>query len=434
MLFLHNRSVRGDGYSPALSEAIRSSFFSDDRSSDGLRVARVALTDLHRHRLWLACDCQGTAAAMPMIGPRDGRGGMHPFRFGEVRHAEGCPFAGDIRTPSTVDEADDLSGPVLGSWHLDALVRDELGVADRAAALNRLLRTALHQLGYDRLHVSSFNLQAPRGTVLLLETPFVRLRQLGSQDVGRGQTFSQVGCTFLPGIHRTFASLRKLAEESKSAAPPVGLFIGVVEDAVPTDATHAGVLTAKDQQGVRRSIPVSGPIHIPLHDSGTKGPYWAVGLITQHSKSRDFRLSEAALIHALDRRTLFPIPDAEYRPIGKVLLEQVVFWRQWKKLQIEVELRVDLFSSDNHGMNDIELILANGSRLKVQVVPDGLPHEPSDGLVTIEARKPLDAGIRKLLTAAVASLHEGGNFMRNSVAPALQLKPGSNQTAHQGAS
>lgn len=402
MLYVHNRSERGDPYVMSWTDRICASFFNDGGSAAELLAARQALTELHKNRLWLACDCRGTDGPMPMIGPRDGRGGMHPFRFGEVRHAEGCPFAGDIRSTSSMDEVEDLDGPIAGAWNLEQFVRDGQSATDRASALDRLLRTALHQLGYERLHVSSFDPKSPRGKVHLLETPFVRLRQLATQEIGQGGSFSQVGSTFLPGITRTYGSLRKLAD-AQPEQTIVGLFIGVIEDAVMPDGVHAGALTARGQKGDRRSISVQGAIHAPAGDSGTAGPYWALGLITENASSKQFRLSEATLIHALDRRTLLPIPDAGYRPICQLLLEQLVFWSQWKKLQAEVELRIPLFRGADAVEGRVQLVLAGGQCVHVSLEHDGSIPILKDSTVHLRRDAPVDEAMRRRLTGAIAN-------------------------------
>jgi len=402
MLYIHNRSERLDAYDLVSTEAIRAAFFSDTRSAAELSAARQALTELHRNRLWLACDCCGTTGATPMIGPRDGRGGMHPFRFGEVRHADECAFAGEIRSPSVADEVEDVDGPILGPWNLESLVHHGPSGEDQAAGLNRLLRTALHQLGYERLHVSSFNKLAPKGQVQLIETPFARLRQLGAQDMGHGITFAQVGCTFLPGINRTYGNLRKLAA-ARPGQVTSGLFIGVIEEVVLPDGTSAGALTSRDTKGERRTVPILGSVHAPPGDNGTHGPYWALGLITQDPRSRQFRLADVTLMHALDRRTLLPIHDAEYRPLGQMLLEQLSFWSEWKKLQAEVEIQIPLFPCNSTEDPGVQLVLACGQRVEVLLDPTGALPVPGDPTVHIRRDVPMDDSVRRRLTGAVAT-------------------------------
>jgi len=402
MLYVHNRSECVQPYDEKLSSQIWGAFFNDGGSAEQIVSARQALMDLHKNRLWLACDCQGTAGPMPMIGPRDGRGGMHPFRFGEVRHAEGCPFAAEIRSPSSVDDEDDINGPITGPWLLDHLVHPGQSEEKFAFGLDRLLRTALHQLGYERLHVSSFDPKSPRGKVSLLETPFMRLRQLGTQDMGNGVHFSQVGSTFLPAITRTYGSLRKVASEHPER-PTVGLFIGVIESADQAAAGHPGVLTARDQKGARRSVPVHGRIRAPAGDHGAAGPYWALGLITEHAPSGQFRLSDATLIHALDRRTLLPIPDATYRPVGQLLLEQLVFWSQWKKLKADVEMRAPLFVDQDPDLRGLQLVLPAGQCVQVVIDQSADVPVPGDATVHLKSDTPMDESMRRRLTGAIAS-------------------------------
>ncbi len=335
MLYIHNRQSRTGPATAELASALRAAFFSDERTLEQLAAARVALADLHRQRLWLACDCaSGADDTWPMIGPRDGRGGMHPFRFGHVSHGQDCPFAGAIRHPEPDASGPDENGALDGPWDLPALFPAGQDPAARREGMSRLLRTALVQLGYDRLHVSSFAPAAVHGQLRLVETPFGRLRHLGGQDVGGQRLFRDVGTTYLPAIPRLLASLPQKASPARAGV--CGLFIGVTEEAtVPLSEHGAGFLTGKDQRGGRRAIPVSGVITLPPGDDGRQGPYWTLALLTLGSDGR-CHVGDVLLIHALDRRTLLPVPGARHRPLASLLLQQMNFLRSWKKLVIEV--------------------------------------------------------------------------------------------------
>lgn len=398
MLHVHNRQTRVRPLPEALEAALAAAFFSDVRGADDLVRARALLAELHRDRAWLACDCEsGPDDTWPMIGPRDGRGGMHPFRFGQVTHRPGCPFAGVIRKiESPSDQDADDHGPIEGDWHLADLFPTGQSVEDRREVLSRLLRTALAQLGFERLHVSAFD-PASRGKHMrMLETPFGRLRHLGGQAMGNGLTFHEVGLTFLPALPRW---LNDLAARLPSATGVGGIYLGVTEMLVPPDKDGAtGFLTARDVRGERRTFPMHGRAFLPAGDNGMLGPYWTLALIEAGANGR-WHLGDVLVMHALDRRTLLPIPTAAHRAAAGLLLEQMQFWRSWKKLTVDVELAAPLFPSPYPVRPAFALVLPNGMRIAVDI--EGSPSQ-ADGVVILSTTNSDPEGTRRRLTAAVA--------------------------------
>lgn len=395
MLYAHDRQHRGRPIDPVSTEALRTSFFTEERSTGLLFRARALLKDLHRSRLWLACDCAGTDDESPMIGPREGKGGIHPFRFGAVAHAETCPFAASIRTLSTTDEFDENSEPLHGAWNLSVLTSPLLSREDRAIGLHRLLRTALVQLGYNRVHASAFQPRR-RGEAQMLDQPYARLKHLGAQDMGNGLTFGQVGNTFLPGIVRTYNSLRAIAAQPGHEWVK-GIYIGLTEEAVSPQSGADGYLRVKDVGGESRVFPVLGDIHLPPGDSGMRGPYWTVSIIDRVSDKEPFRMMEAAAMPASDRRTLVPLPTGEYRELVHLVLEQLQFWRSWKKLELEAELEIPLFPFNGWGEHSVVIVLPNGRRFVIT------RSDSSAADMSIDQDAAMDDGMRRRLTAAVAA-------------------------------
>ena len=394
MLYIHDRHQRGAGLSPAAEEALRQAFFQEQRSTQHLFVARALLRDLHRDRLWLACDCTGTADGSPMLGPRDGRGGLHPFRFGAVGHLESCPFGAAIRL-SAMDEHDDPGhGPITGPWDLAALVPAAGSAEERRSGMLRILRTALQDLGFDRVHASAFQRRRKSAPLMMVETPYNRLRHLGAQAMGTRHTFHEVGCTFLPAIHRTYATLEALRKSTGKQVP--GLFIGLTEEAVPPVGSSTGYLKAKDARGEMRVVPVLGDVHLLPDDDGVTGPYWTIALIEPSGDHAPFRLVEAAAIPASDRRTLLPLPGQAYRAVAQLLLDQLQFWRYWPRLSLDVELQVNLFQADQQSVAPVLLKAQTGKPLSLSVRDeDGAAFTIADGVA-------LDDALRRRLTAAMA--------------------------------
>jgi hypothetical protein len=330
-----------------------------------------------------------------MIGPREGKGGIHPFRFGAVAHAPECPFAAAIHSMSSTDEVDDKGEPFHGAWDLAGLVSPLLSKDERAHGLHRLLRSALVHLGYNRVHASAFQPRR-RGEAQMLDKPYARLRHLGVQDMGNGLTFNQVGNTFLPGIVRTYNLLRAIAAQPGHEYAK-GIFIGITEEAVPPQSGADGYLRAKDTNGESRVFPVLGDVHLPPGDTGMRGPYWTVSIIDRVSDKESFRMMEAAAMPASDRRTLVPLPSADYRELVQLVLEQLQFWRSWKKLEIEAELDVPLFPFNDWDANGLSIVLPNGHRFSISLGLD----KATD--MNLDRDVAMDDGMRKRLTAAIAS-------------------------------
>jgi len=398
MLYIHDRNQRAGPVDAVASDALRHAFFNEHRSTEYVFRARALLRELHRDRLWLSCDCAGDGESSPMLGPRDGRGGLHPFRFGAIKHDPACPFAADINRSST-DTVDDLLGPIHGSWDLEQMVPAAATHEARGQALLRLLKTALFDLGFNRVHASAFHNGRRGAPLLLVDRPYTRLRHLGTKDMGHGVSFAEVGCTFLPGINRTYASLRALA--SKSGRPNVvGLFIGITEESVPPVRGGSGYLKAKDAAGEQRVIPVLGDIHLPPGDSGSRGPYWTIGLIERAGERQSYRLMEAASMAASDRRTLLPLSDGRQRPVVQLLLEQMQFWRNWKRLELEVELELPLFPCAPGEPRPVALVLDNGRQITISFQDGGKADMQLGHDVVI------DDALRRRLTAAVAAASE----------------------------
>lgn len=402
MLYIHDRQQRAQAWGSSLEAALQRAFFADQPTSDDVATARAALSDLHVNRLWLACDCASghDEDTWPMIGPRDGRGGMHPFRFGHVGHAPGCPFAQRIRSVAeTVETDDDETGPIDGDWVLPKLFPTGQVVDQRRDVMSRLLRTALTQLGIERLHIGSFEPsgRAPR----LTETPFARLKHLGAQPVGEGRAFRDVGTTFLPALPRLIHDMHRAMPDGTGVA---GLYIGVVEDAsVDTPGHGTCCLSAKGVGGERRTQPVAGRIFLPHRDRGDAGPYWAIGLIEARLPG-DWRLTDALLIHALDRRTLLPIPRPAARELAVLLLGQMQFWRTWLRLRLETEICAPLFPSPYPRTPTFELVTPEGHRFGVDLATT--PSIP-DGVVAVSPDRLADAGTRRMLTGAITRLRTG---------------------------
>lgn len=400
MLYIHDRHERGARLSPAAEEALRQAFFQEQRSTQHLFVARALLRDLHRDRLWLACDCAGTEEGSPMLGPRDGRGGLHPFRFGAVPHLGNCPFGATIHLPTPDGPGELDHGPVTGPWDLSALVPAAGSADERRDGMLRILRTALQDLGFDRVHASAFQRRRKNAPLMMVETPYSRLRHLGEQATGSGHTFSQVGCTFLPAIHRTYSALEALRKSSGKAV--AGLFIGITEEAVPAVGSSTGYLKAKDARGEMRVVPVLGDVHLLEDDDGVSGPYWTIALIEPSGDHAPFRLVEAAAIPASDRRTLLPLPSQAYRPVAQLLLDQLQFWRYWPRLSLDVELQVRLFPAEESNGPPMLLKAQTGKPLSVSVTDE------DHAEFTIARDAAQDDGLRRRLTAAMAGASQKG--------------------------
>lgn len=400
MLHIHNRQTRTAPAPRSTVEALRRAFFTDDRTPDQLAVARAALADLHRQRLWLACDCaQGPDDTWPMIGPRDGRGGMHPFRFGHVAHRGDCPFAAAIRPVDLAESGPDEDGQLEGLWDLTALFPVGQDAAERQGVMSRLLRTALAQLGYDRLHVSSFASHVPAGQLRMLETPFARLRHLGGQEIGGSHLFRDVGTTYLPALPRLLSTLGRTSEPAGTVC---GLFVGITEEITLAQSSYgAGFVVGKDQRGGRCAVPVQGDIRLPVGDDGRHGPYWTLALCVADGDGR-CRLGDVLLLHALDRRTLLPVPSEEHRALARLLLEQMHFWRGWKRLELEVELAAPLFPSPYPRAPAFELVLPDAKRLSIDLAAHVAGMSDHDqGVILVDATLP-EEKTRRLLTGAVA--------------------------------
>ncbi len=306
MLYSHDRRERLDQITSSLQSGIEG-LFCEGRSATARLLSEASqwLLELRRREHWLACDCRGAMAEMPLLSPRQVElGRVVLVRHGKIAHEEACAFHRLRPLQKSGASGVEFALPLLDifsaamgdaeHWHL---------------AFRDVLMRLLDRCGYARVTVADTRVRRQGGGSICgsVDVPshYRRVDSVGDVAVSAGASFADVSCTHPSGLRWLNEHLTRFDHD--------GIFLGVVDQIdmdkriVTTTSVARGSLTFRVRDVLR------------VHSGG--GPYWMLGRVTRGKGEAQVVCAYAHPV--LSKRLLLPVDGLWERAVAELLVDQM---------------------------------------------------------------------------------------------------------------
>jgi hypothetical protein len=422
-LFVHDRQVATTIVAQEIVHALCSSFgIAGYAPSSDIGLARTFLLDLRKSEFWLACGCRG-ADRYPLMSPRLVRGGVTICRHGSIEHSAECPFFQDElnRVTSTGEHRERGPAPWLilanDADHPNRAIRESRETYHRHLPLADLLLTTLDRAGYTTVLPGDVVTRRDRKATSARKDSYAGLDRFNDEGVGGDLYWKDVGCTFLPAMHRHMKHLSTLTQRFGSGARPQGIFLGIVHEICSLPAGRAQLLWSGGKDGRTCIVEVESAVRPVGRSATATGPYWVLGQIAQPHGQTSFSVVNACFFPCLSRSVLLPVETNAQRQTAEVLLSQMTYWAKTDSLNVQVHLHKPLFDeaidSVAGSQPDFVLWLPRGDRLMIMTV------EPGESVQARDAREECQRRLRILPQVAAVIEHHVDDPIRMEFARLL---------------